>query len=403
MKKALEGMKILEFCSKVSGAYSTKLLADLGAEVVKIESPAIGDEARKKGPFPGDVPHSDGSGHFLYLNANKLGITLNPETTTGRMIFTKLVKDVDVLVEDSPPGRIEELGLGYEDLKKLNPGLIMTSITPYGLSGPYKDFKAKHLNTVHASGQGNILPMPAKDTSRPPVIIGSNKGGFDAGMNAALAILAAYYWKSISGKGQFIEISRQEGLISMQRVESATFPNDGINVSRHEDKRRAFIGGVVPCRDGHITMLAPLEHQWRSLLVLLGDPEWSKEDFCTDVMKRHRNADRINGYIREWAKDKTKQEIVEKGQALSVPVSAVNTAEDIVNSKQFEARGFFTEIEHPHTGRIKFPTSPYRFSKTPWRMERLAPRLGEHNEEIYHTRLGFTREELVRYRGAGII
>ncbi len=396
-------MKVLEFCTKVSGAYSTKLLADLGAEVIKIESPAIGDEARKKGPFPNDIPHSDSSGHFMVLNTNKFGITLNPESPTGQKIFKKLVENVDVLVEDSPPDKMDKIGLGYEELKQLNPGLIMTSITPFGLSGPYKDFKAKHLNTIHASGQGNILPIPAKDDSRPPVIIGGNKGGFDAGMNAAVSILAAYFWKGITGKGQFIEISKQEGLISMQRVESATYPNDGINVSRLYETHKNYIGGVMPCIDGHIVILSPLEHQWQSLLKLLGEPEWTKEDFCKERKTRNENAERINRYIMEWTKDKTRKEIVEKGQALSIPVSAVNTAEDIVTSKQFEAREFFTEINHPIAGRIKFPTSPYKFSKTPWKLERLAPSLGEHNEEIYHKRLGLDKEELVRYRGAGII
>ncbi len=403
MKKALNRVKVLEFCSKVSGAYSTKLMADLGAEVIKIEPPATGDETRKKGPFPGDIPHPEHSARFLYLNTNKLGITLDPDSFTGRQIFEKLVKEVDILVEDAAPGKMAEMGLSYDSLKEINPGLVAASITNYGLSGPYKNFKAKHLNTIHASGQGYILPLPAKDETRPPVIIGGNKGGFDAGMSAVVAILAAYYRSRISGKGQFIEISRQEGLISMQRVESTTFPNDGSNVSRLKAKRSQYIGGVLPCKDGFITILAPLEHQWNSMLKLMGNPDWSKEDFCKDRIARHQNAEKINGYLADWMQDRTKAEIVEKGQVLSIPVSAVHTAEDIVNSSQFEARGFFTEIDHPAAGRIKFPTAPYKFSETPWKLERMAPKLGEHNEEIYCNRLGFSKKKLVRFTGTGII
>ncbi|MBU3915337.1 CoA transferase [bacterium] len=402
-KKALEGMKVLEFCNKVSGAYCTKLMADLGAEVIKIESPVSGDETRKKGPFPGDIPHPEKSGHFIYLNSNKFGITLDPGSTTGRNIFKKLVKEVDILVEDTPPGKIEELGLEYNELKKLNPGLIMTSITPYGLSGPYKDYKALHLNTIHASGQGYILPLPAEDTNRPPVWIGGNKGGFDAGANAVIAILAAYYWKGISGKGQFIEISRHEGLISMQRVESTTFPNDNVNVSRLVSKRRQYVGGIMPCKDGYITILAPMEHQWQSVIKLMGDPAWAHEEFCSNQIERQKNAEKINGLMANWMKDRTRKEIVSQGQALSIPVSPVNTAGDIVDSKQFEARGFFTDIDHPHLGKIKFPTSPTKFSKTPWQLERMAPTLGEHNEKIFCERLGYKKDDLIRFRAAGII
>ncbi len=402
-KKALEGVKVLEFCNKVAGAYCTKLMADLGAEVIKIESPVSGDDTRKKGPFPGDVPHPEKSGHFIYLNSNKFGITLDPGNTTGRNIFKKLVKDVDILVEDTAPGKIEELGLDYKELKKINPSLIMTSITPYGLSGPYKDYKARHLNTIHASGQGYILPLPAEDANRPPVWIGGNKGGFDAGANAVIAILAAYYWRGISGKGQFIEISRHEGLISMQRVESTTFPNDNVNVSRQATKRRQYVGGIIPCKKGYITILAPLEHQWQSLAKLLGNPDWTQEEFCSDQIKRQNNAEQINDLIQDWMKDKTKEEVVKMGQALSIPVSPVNTAEDIVTSKQFEARGFFTEMDHPELGKIKFPTSPSRFSKTPWQLERLAPKLGEHNEKIFCERLGYKKDALIRFRAAGII
>lgn len=279
----------------------------------------------------------------------------------------------------------------------------MCSITPYGLSGPYKNYKARHLNTSHVSGQGYILPIPAKDNSRPPVMIGGNKGGYDAGVNAVVAILAAYYWKNLSGKGQFIEISRQEGLISMQRIETTTFPNDGVNTSRFSDKRRQYIGGVIPCRDGYITILAPLEHQWQSLLKLMGNPPWSQEEIYAHRVSRQQHAHQINEYLKDWMKDKYRDEVVKEGQALSIPVSPVNTAEDIVTSKQFAARQFFTEVQHPQMGTLKFPTAPYRFSQTPWSLDRFAPRLGESNHEIFVNRLGYSPDDLVRFRQARII
>ena len=144
-ESALAGVKVLEYCKLVSGPYCAKLMADLGAEVIKIEEPETGDEARQKGPFLNDIPHSERSGLFLYLNTNKLGITLNPGTPTGVRVFTELVKNADILVEDTAPGTMELLGLGYDALRQVNPSLIITSITPYGQTGPYRGYKAHHL------------------------------------------------------------------------------------------------------------------------------------------------------------------------------------------------------------------------------------------------------------------
>ncbi len=402
-KRALEGMKVLEFCSRIGGSYCTKLMADMGAETVKIEPPKTGSDSRKRGPFQGDVPHAEKSGHFLYLNSNKFGITLDPWKSTGKEIFIELAKRTDVLVEDNPPGELEKLGLGYDDLKGINPGLIMTSITPFGRSGPYQSHKAGYLNTSHVSGQGFLHPIPAYDDKRPPVMPGGNKGGYDAGITAVTAILAAYYWKGVSGKGQFIEISRQEALLTMQRVESANFPNTGINMDRSISKHKNFIGGVMRCKDGYINILAPQNHQWESILKMLGSPQWATKEFCGDINARAVNAVKINEFIGEWMKDRTREEIVKKGQSLSVPVAPVNSAGDIVESEQFNARGFFTELEHPEAGKMKFPSAPYRFSRTPWTLERPAPRLGEHNEAIYCGRLGYEKKDLVKLRGADVI
>ena len=178
---ALEGMKIVEYCNMVSGPYCSKLLADMGADVLKVEPPFTGDDSRKRGPFPGDVPHQEKSGLFLYLNSNKKGLTLDPKKPEGKEIFKKLIEKTDVLIEDRPPGEMEELALDYETLKAVNPGLIMISITPYGRSGPFKDYRAFQLNTVHASGQGYMLPIPAEDMDRPPVKVGGQSSGFDVG------------------------------------------------------------------------------------------------------------------------------------------------------------------------------------------------------------------------------
>ena len=401
---ALEGLSVLEYCTGISGPYCTKLMADLGADVIKIESPEIGDPARRLPPFPKDCVDPNKSGLFLYLNTNKRGVTLNPATPEGKEIFLKLIDDVDVLVVDKPPGFMASLGLGYDGLKEINPGLIMTSITPFGLSGPYKDYKAYQLNTSHISGQGYMLPIPAEDPNRAPVMMGGNNSDYDPGIVAAIAVMGAYFFKGVTGKGQFIELSKQEALISMQRVESVTYPNDGICMTRNQGKAGPkMLGGVMPCKDGFVVVLTPEEHQWKSLMTLIGDPEWSQKDWCQTQNDRSQHVDEINQYLLDWMGEHTEEEIFREGQALGCPVAPLQSAEKVVNSAQLNSRGFFKDLEHPELGRTKFPTAPYHFKDNPWQLDRSAPHLGEHNAEIFTGRLGLDGEELTRLKEAGAI
>ena len=394
-QQALKGVKILEYCETISGSYCSKLMADLGAEVIKIEKPGIGDAARKKPPFKDHDPHPEKSGLFAYINTSKYGITLDPSKADGKEIFLKLVQDTDVLLDDHAAGEMENMGLGYADLKKINAGLIMTSITPFGRSGPYKDYKAFQLNISHVSGQGNLLPMPALNNQRPPVKVGGNSGNFDPGLVASIAVMAALFWKNRTGIGQFIEMSKQEALMCMQRVESVTYPNDQVNMLRMVNEERRSPEGILQCKDGYISVVCPEEHQWQAFMKLLGDPEWSKQDWCKDRVTRAQHADKISENINKWMLTHTKEEIFRKGQALSVPIATVNSPKDVVDSPQFNARKFFVKADHPMIGKIdKFPSSPYRLSKTPWRMSRPAPLLGEHNKMIFCDRLGYTDEEI---------
>jgi crotonobetainyl-CoA:carnitine CoA-transferase CaiB-like acyl-CoA transferase len=279
----------------------------------------------------------------------------------------------------------------------------MLSITPFGRSGPFKDYKAFQLNTVHVSGQGYMLPIPARDLDRPPVKVGGQSSGFDVGLVAVVALTAAYYWKLQTGRGQFIEMSKQEALMSMQRVESVTYANDRVVLTRGGGKVQRMPGGILPCKDGYIVIVTPEEHQWKALIQLIGDPDWAKEDWCRNPASRAENSEKINEWIIEWTMNHTKEEIFRKGQALSCPIAPINTAEDICHSEQFKARNFFVDMEHPALGRLPFPSSAFRFSKTPWRLRQAAPLLGDHNEAIYGRLLGFSREKLAALKQEGVI
>jgi CoA:oxalate CoA-transferase len=402
-KKALEGVKAVEFCRGVAGSYCSKILADLGAEVVKIEDPAGGDAARHQGPFLGDIPHPERSGLFLYLNTNKLGITLNPQTATGKRIFLRLAKDIDILVEDNPPGMMLDMGLGYEQLGAANSRLIYTSVTPFGQTGPYKHYKAYHLNTFHAGGEGYLLPGGEENANRPPIKAGNWVGEFDSGMQAAVATLGALYWQGLSGSGQYLDISKQEALMSLYASEYPRYFNeDGYVGSRFSQGQP--LGGIFPCLDGYVAIIFFDDREWVNLLNTMGRPDLAEDDtFNTRTEAILHRRDEAQAYILEWTMSHTKEELYHQTQKRGTGSAAVFIPEDVVNSEQTRARGFMQELEHPVVGKLQYPLVPYRFSRTPVKLERPAPLLGEHNELIYLDRLGYSREELIRFSGEGVV
>jgi len=254
------------------------------------------------------------------------------------------------------------------------------------------------------SGQGYVLPMISPDLSRAPVKVGGNSGNFDPGLVASISVMAALFWRGTSGKGQNIGMSKMEALMSMQRVESVAFPNHGVNMSRMGMAQRQSADGVMECKDGYVVVVTPEDHQWRNFMKLIGDPPWSREEWCGTKVKRQENVEKIREPIVKWMKEQPKEEVFRKGQSMSVPIAPMNTAKDVVESPQFNAREFFVETEHLVMGKIeKFPSSPYRFSKTPWKISKPAPQLGEHNGEILRGRLGLADEELEKLKASKVI
>jgi crotonobetainyl-CoA:carnitine CoA-transferase CaiB-like acyl-CoA transferase len=406
-EKALQGVRVVELAKFVSGPYCAKLLADLGAEVVKIEESLIGDEARRRGPFLIDVPHPERSGLFLYLNTNKLGITLNIETETGRELFKQLVNRADILIEDNPPRVMPELGLDYENLRAINPRLIMTSITPFGQTGPHRDYKAYHLNSFHAGGEPHIMFDNSVTADRAPVKGPGLIGDYDCGLSAAAATLAALYARGATGLGQHVDISKQESAIALDRVDNLLYPNrhksETKETIRSHAQGRGMIGGLMRCKDGYVMLAAVQDNQWRGLVDLMGHPEWTMDDRVRDERSRTLQAREITSQVQQWMMDKTTDEVFRGGQERGVPVGKVNSPQDVVNSPQLRWREFFVKIEHPETGKIEYPTAPYRLSETPWAADRPAPLLGQHNEEIYCQLLGYARQDLATMRENGVI
>jgi crotonobetainyl-CoA:carnitine CoA-transferase CaiB-like acyl-CoA transferase len=393
---ALTGLSVLELGRRVAAPYCAKLLADLGADVVKVEAPGVGDPARRRGPFPDDLPDPERSGLFLFLNTSKRSITLDLETQGGRRILRELIPDVDILIEDYAPGELERLGLDYPQLAERNPRLIVTSVTPFGQTGPYRGYRSHHLNLYHAGGHTSPFYVPETDEERAPPKAGGYLGEYDGGLTAAVGTMAAVIARAASGRGQHVDVSKQEAMMCLERVEIGRLSNDP------DPPPRRSIGALTRAKDGYV-MLTPLEfHQWQGLIRAMGNPEWAKADWCQDNLERMQHADEIKQRIDEWAKELTRDEIYQRAQAEGTPAGPVRNVAEVRNWEQTTAREFFVELEHEEAGTLSYPTAPYRFSRTPWSGS-AAPLLGQHNEEVYCDHLGYSRRELARLAASGVV
>ncbi len=402
---ALSDLKIVELGRLISGPYCAKLLGDLGAEVIKVEKPGMGDEARRREPFLHDEPHPEKSGLFLYLNTNKLGVTLNLESKTGRDIFHRLVKQADILVENVPPAVMQERGLQYDDLKEVNPKLIMTSITPFGQTGPYRNYRATELISYHMGGIGystpGVVDNPAEE---PPLRAGGQLADFMAGIAGAVATMCAVFYRQATGAGEHIDVSTQEAVASFARtgVTEYLYSNQVYGRARGA---RPFVGfgGILPCKDGYVNLSPSQDHHWDGLVRLMGNPEWAQDERFKNRDSRREHGDEIRAHLEEWTKGQSKEELAEAAQRLGFPGAPVYTMDEALRAEHLVAREFLVEIDHPEAGRIHYPGAPFKLLGTPWHVVRAAPLLGQHNEDVYCKRLGYSREELVRLRESGVI
>jgi crotonobetainyl-CoA:carnitine CoA-transferase CaiB-like acyl-CoA transferase len=380
----------------------------MGAEVIKIERPGIGDVARSRGPFPGDEPHPEHSATFLYLNTNKQGITLDLSKPEGVEILRDLLKEADILVETKSPGFLEGLGLGFESLHQLYPRLIVTSITPFGQTGPYKDYKAYNLNCFHMGVVGYETPFNyvTDPENESPVKAGGEQADFLAGWTAATATMCAVFHRELTGEGQHVDISEVEAVAHMVRPNFALYshePPEGPNRRRFLRRTKWGLAYVFPCKGGHIALLALTDQHWESLKELMGQPEWAQSELFITMMQRFMNIDALEASVAAWLSEQDLNEIARRGQELHIPVFPVRNIEEVTASDQYRERGFFVTIDHPETGPLTYPGAPFKFSATPWQVRSPAPRLGEHNEQIYGGSLGLNAERLEQLHRKGVI
>lgn len=393
--QALSGGRVLDLTHCIAGPYCTKILADYGADVVKVERPGVGDPARSMGPFPGDNPDIESSGLFLYLNTNKKSITLNLKSAAGVEILKELVKGVDIAVENFSPRVMPGLGLDYQTLKEINPGLVMVSISNFGQTGPYRDCKATDLTVWGLSGILYELGEP----DREPLKMGSNVSEYVAGLYGALVALSTLYYRDETGIGQHVDVSVLEAFHTMQPSMTLVFSMAGFI------RQRAgihFPWGILPCDDGYIGFFLPTQTHWESLCVLLEMPELiDRPEYETPMMREERR-DEITAIIVSWLKGKRMEDVFHAAQELRLPLTMVPSTEQLFDMPQHKARGYFVDIDHPVGGKLTYPGAPFRLGETAWQAGR-APLLGEHNEEIYCGRLGYSREYFAKLSEDGII
>ncbi len=397
----LSDLRVIECAEGVAGPYCAKLFADLGADVVKVEPPG-GDRSRRFGPFPGDRPHLERSGQFLYLNANKRGVTLNLEHATGVEALMRLAADADVLILDRSRARLDALGIDVDALLAAHDQLVVTIATPYGLTGPYRDWAGNAHTVYQMSGMGRETPSSyVTDPERePPLSPGNPQADYLTGVTAATDTMVALTYRRVYGRGQLVDVSGLEANTNHVRMNWNVF---SYNPDLLPGREKANFGQVLQCSDGHV-FFSPwgLDHWWLSLRRMMGEPEWAQDEAYLTGPGRTEHVNEIEPHVRAWALGLTRDELYWMSIDHKVPCFPVYSASEMRASPQLRDRGFFIEVDDAEGNRFVQPGAPVLYSGSRWAIDRPAPRLGEHNEEVLGA-LGYTGEDLVALFQAGTI
>jgi len=410
----LVGLRVLELADE-KGQFCGKLMADLGADVIKIEPPG-GQSTRSVGPFLDDVPHRERSLSFWHYNTSKRGLTLNLDTPDGRDLFHRLVPQADIVLETYPPGYLPTLGLGYEELSGLNARLIMCSLTPFGQTGPWRDYQTSDLLQLAAGGQMGCCGYDPEDVPEaPPIAPGGGNAWHIGGHFAYIAIMAALCFRDMTGEGQYIDASIHEACALTTEAAIPTYIYTGKVVQRHTG-RAAAVEKSEPTqfvtRDGawlnttrsgfnltpeRLRRLA----EWMDTYGLAQDLLEEKYQSPATIQA---NVPHIAAALETFFASIPLEEAWHGGQELGLPWGAIRSMDEIIDDQHLQDRDFFVEVSHPELGRsFIYPGPAAIYSRSPWRISRRAPLIGEHNVEIFCGELGLSKAELVVLAESGVI
>ena len=392
----------MELAHSLSGAFCAKLLADQGANTVKVEPPGWGDPARREPPFINGIPDPDSSTVFLAFNTNKRGITLDIEQPQGRKLLLRLVADADVLIESYPPGHLESLDLGYQVLRETNAKLVVSSITYFGQTGPYRDYQGGDL-VVQALG--GFLNAVTGSADRPPMGTTLEQMEITAARNGAIAIMAALLQRRQSGEGQQIDLSTMESAVSTPSGLIQPYSFTGRSPKRGGSDGNVMDGMHLPTKDGEVTLTTagtggrPME-AWSEFLE---EPRLLDPKFATRP-SRLENWEELHILVAPKLALWNNLDLMHETMARGLVIGLVQNPQQVVDSPHLAERGYFVEIDHPEAGNLKYPSPGFLMDEeNPMEGSKAAPALGEHNSEILGGELGLSDEELGQLRASQII
>lgn len=397
MAGPLEGIRVLDLTQVLFGPFSTMLLSDMGAEVIKLERPVVGDMARGNGPVVRGV-----STYFLSLNRGKKSITLNLATEPGREVFLKLLKKVDILVENFTPGTMEKLGLSYEQIKDDNPGLIYIAGSGFGQYGPYAK---KPAFDVIVQAMGGIMSITGEEGG-PPMRPGVSYGDIAAGLFLCISALAALQERNKSGKGQMVDVSMLDSQITVQENAFVRYLNTG-EVPHPLGTRHPVITPfqAFQTKDGYVAVAlrGGIKDQWPLFCAAIDRVDLIDDPRFEDGWERTQHYKELEPILVDVMKTRTAREWIDELERAHIPCGPVNTIDQAAKDPQINARGMIVEVEHPEAGRFNVVNTPFKFSRTPYKVEKAAPELGEHTHQVLSQLLGMTAEEINALKDSGII
>ena len=399
--QALSGVTVCDLTHHIAGPFCTKLMADNGAEVIKVERPGVGDPTRHVGPFFHDDPHPEKSGLFLHLNTNKRSVTLNLKSREGRRVLLRMVEHADILVESFSPRVMPSLGLSYDTLAQVNPRLVMVSVSNFGQTGPYRDYKSEEIVTYAMGGPMSATGQPERE----PIKLGGNVIQYHAGASAAVAAMTALWAAEETGRGDHVDVSMmraQASSMDRRTTMLVTYQYTG-EVSSRRPAGSAVGVGVRPVADGYVSMTGDI-NRFRRLADMVGHPELVQDPrFQGANFSKPGRSEEFDELLIPWLLQFTKREAFRQLQESDIPSGPIYDVSDVLSDPHFSQRGAWETIDHPATGKLTYPGRPFLMGATPWRVRRPAPLLGEHNREVLCGLLGFSAEELSGLRRSGVV
>lgn len=395
-KGALDGVKVLDLTRVLAGPFSSMMLADMGAEVIKIEEPNKGDDSRQYGPFVNGE-----SSYFMNLNRNKKGITLNLKSPEGKEVFRELVKQSDIVLENYRPGTMEKLGLGYDDLAKINSRIVYGCISGFGHYGPYKDRAGYDIIGQAMGGLMSTTGWPDGEPTR----TGTAIADVLAGLSATIGLLAALRSRDITGKGQKVDVALVDSVVASLEIINQIYLVTGENPQRIGNRYESIYPyDSFKASDGNLVIGCGNDKLFGLLCQVMNMPELATDERFDKNPKRVQRHAELKPIVSEWTKDKTVDEIVDLLLQAGVPAAPINTIDRVVRDPHIaEAREMFVEVEHPKAGKMKITGSHIKFSDTKAGVRKPAPLLGQHNTEVLSALLNLSEDKIKDLKEKGAI